>query len=147
MTVSGAGVRKAADIERVLTEFAQEPNGGLIVTPSPLTATRRALIIELAARLRLSTIYSFRFYAASGGLISYGIDQTGLMREAASYVDRILRGANPGVSFQCNCRQNITGDHLKTANALGSQCAQFDAIARRRGDRVRRRGAIVDLGS
>jgi len=52
------------------------------------------LIIDLAARLRLPTIYSFRFYAASGGLVSYGIDQTELVREAASYVDRILRGAN-----------------------------------------------------
>jgi putative ABC transport system substrate-binding protein len=79
MTVSGAGVHNAADIEHVLTEFAQEPNGGLIVTPSPLTATRRTLIIDLAARLRLPTIYSFRFYAASGGLISYGIDQTELV--------------------------------------------------------------------
>src|SRR5215470_10137077 len=68
--------------------------GALLVTPSPLTATRRTLIIDLAARLRLPTIYSFRFYAASGGLVSYGIDQTELVREAASYVDRIQRGAN-----------------------------------------------------
>jgi putative ABC transport system substrate-binding protein len=95
VTVSGAGVRSAADIERVLTEFASEPDGGVIVTPSPLTATRRSVIVDSAARLRLPTIYPFRFYAASGGLISYGIDQTELVREAASYVDRILRGANP----------------------------------------------------
>jgi putative ABC transport system substrate-binding protein len=94
--VSGAGVRNADDIVRVLNEFAREPNGGLIVTPSPLTATRRDVIIEAAARLRLPAIYPFRFYAASGGLISYGIDQTELVREAASYVDRILRVANPG---------------------------------------------------
>jgi hypothetical protein len=66
MTVSGAGVRNAADIERVLTEFAQEPNGGLIVTPSPLTATRRALIIDLAARLRLPTIYPPAFFFEGG---------------------------------------------------------------------------------
>jgi putative ABC transport system substrate-binding protein len=119
MTVSGAGVRNAADIERVLTEFAQEPNGGLIVTPSPLTATRRALIIDLAARLRLPTIYSFRFYAASGGLISYGIDQTELVREAASYVDRILRGANPGeLPVQLPTKYQLV-INLKTANALG----------------------------
>jgi putative ABC transport system substrate-binding protein len=60
MKVSGAGVRNAADIERVLVEFAQQPNSGLIVTPSPLTATRRTVIVELAARLRLPAIYPFR---------------------------------------------------------------------------------------
>jgi putative tryptophan/tyrosine transport system substrate-binding protein len=119
MRVSGAGVRNAADIERVLTEFAQEPNGGLIVTPSPLTATRRALIIDLAARLRLPTIYSFRFYTASGGLISYGIDQTELVREAASYVDRILRGAKPGdLPVQLPTKYQLV-INAKTANALG----------------------------
>jgi putative tryptophan/tyrosine transport system substrate-binding protein len=119
MKVSGAAVRNAADIERVLTEFAQEPNGGLIVTPSPLTATRRAEIIELAARLRLPAIYSFRFYADSGGLISYGIDQTELVREAASYVDRILRGANPAdlpVQLPTKYQPVI---NIKTANVLG----------------------------
>ncbi len=119
MTVSGAGVRNVADIERVLTEFAQEPNGGLIVTPSPLTATRRAKIIELAARLRLPAIYSFRFYADDGGLISYGIDQTELVREAASYVDRILRGANPAeLPVQLPTKYQLV-INIKTANALG----------------------------
>jgi putative tryptophan/tyrosine transport system substrate-binding protein len=77
------------------------------------------LIIELAARLRLPTIYSFRFYAASGGLISYGIDQTELVREAASYVDRILRGANPGeLPVQLPTKYQLV-INLKTANALG----------------------------
>jgi putative ABC transport system substrate-binding protein len=119
MTVSGAGVRNVADIERVLTEFAQEPNGGLIVTPSPLTATRRAAIIESAARLRLPAIYSFRFYADDGGLISYGIDQTELVREAASYVDRILRGANPvDLPVQLPTKYQLV-INMKTANALG----------------------------
>ena len=93
MSVSGAGVRNAADIAPS-RNLRKNQTGGLIVTLSPLTATRRTLIIDLAARLRLPTIYSFRFYAASGGLVSYGIDQTELVREAASYVDRILRGAN-----------------------------------------------------
>jgi putative ABC transport system substrate-binding protein len=95
MTVSGLGVRDAADIDRVLTDFAREPNGGLIVTPSPLTATKRDVIIEAAAKLQLPAVYSFRFYVASGGLVSYGIDQLETVREAASYIDRILRGANP----------------------------------------------------
>ena len=60
ITASGAGVRNVADIERELTNFAQEPNGGLVITPSPLTATRRSTIIELAKRLRLPAIYPFR---------------------------------------------------------------------------------------
>jgi putative ABC transport system substrate-binding protein len=119
MTVTAAGVRDAADIERVLTEFAREPNGGLIVTPSPLTATRRDPIIAVAARLGLPTIYSFRFYAASGGLASYGIDQLETVREAASYVDRILRGANPGeLPVQLPTKYQLVVN-LKTAKTLG----------------------------
>ncbi len=119
MTVLGAGVRDVPDIERVLTEFAREPNGGLIVTPSPLTATRRDLIIATAARLGLPAIYSFRFYAESGGLVSYGIDQLETVREAASYVDRVLRGAKPGdLPVQLPTKFQLVVN-LKTAKALG----------------------------
>jgi len=119
MTVTAAGVRDAADIERVLTAFAREPNGGLIVTPSPLTATRRELIIALAARLRLPAIYPFRFYSTSGGLVSYGINQMEQVREAASYVDRILRGAKPGeLPVQLPTKYELV-INLKTAKALG----------------------------
>src|SRR3974390_2667814 len=67
MTVAEAGVRCAADSERVLTEFAREPNGGLVVTPSPLTAAKRDVIIAAAARLHLPAIYLFGFYTESGG--------------------------------------------------------------------------------
>jgi ABC-type uncharacterized transport system substrate-binding protein len=74
VSVTAAEVRNAADIERVLSALGRE-GGGLIVTPSALTATRRDLIIALAARLRLPAIYSFGFYAESGGLMSYGINQ------------------------------------------------------------------------
>src|SRR5262249_52665899 len=94
-SVSAAQVPNARDIERVLSAFGTE-GGGLIVTPSALTATRRDLIIALAARLHLPAIYSFGFYAESGGLMSYGINQLELVRAAASYVDRILRGTSPG---------------------------------------------------
>ncbi|MFL6798840.1 MAG: ABC transporter substrate-binding protein [Xanthobacteraceae bacterium] len=119
ITVSGAGVRNGADIDSVLTEFAREPNGGLIVTPSPLTATRRDVIAQSAARLHLPAIYPFRFYAESGGLISYGIDQTELVREAASYVDRILRGANPAdLPVQLPTKYQLV-INMKTASALG----------------------------
>jgi putative tryptophan/tyrosine transport system substrate-binding protein len=119
VTVTAAGVRNAGDIEPVLTAFAREPNGGLIVTPSPLTATRRDLIIAVAARLSLPAIYSFGFYANSGGLVSYGINQLELVREAASYVDRILRGANPGeLPVQLPAKYEFV-INLKTAKALG----------------------------
>jgi putative ABC transport system substrate-binding protein len=119
VTVTAAQVRDAADIERVVTAFAREPNGGLIVTPSPLTATRRDVIIAAAARLDLPAIYSFRFYTASGGLLSYGINQMETVRDAASYVDQILRGANPGeLPVQLPTRFQLV-INLKTARALG----------------------------
>jgi len=118
VSVTAAGVRNAADIERVLLAFGQE-GGGLIVTPSALTATRRDLIITLAARLRLPAIYSFGFYAESGGLMSYGINQLELVRSAASYVDRILRGTSPGdLPVQLPLRYELVINH-KTAAALG----------------------------
>ena len=119
VTVTALGVRDAADINRVLSDFAREPNGGLIVTPSPLTATRRDVIIATAARLKLPSIYTFRFYAASGGLVSYGLDQLETVREAASYVDRILRGANPGdLPVQLPTKYQLVVN-FKTAKALG----------------------------
>lgn len=118
VSVTAAEVRNAADIERVLSVFGQE-GGGLIVTPSALTATRRDLIIGLAARLSLPAIYSFGFYAESGGLMSYGINQLELVRAAASYVDRILRGTSPGdLPIQLPLRYELV-INLKTATALG----------------------------
>src|SRR5215813_13648074 len=117
ISVTAAEVRNAADIERVLSAFGQE-GGGLIVTPSALTATRRNLIIALAARLRLPA-NSFGFYAESGCLMSYGINQLELVRSAASYVDRILRGASPGdLPVQLPLRYELV-INLKTAAALG----------------------------
>jgi ABC-type uncharacterized transport system substrate-binding protein len=118
VTVNGLGVRNAADIEHVLADFAQEPNSGLIVTPSPLTATKRDVIIAAAAKLHLPAIYSFSFYVASGGLVSYGIDQLATVREAAAYVDRILRGASPAdLPVQLPTKFNLVVN-LKTAKGL-----------------------------
>ena len=118
VSVTAAEVRNAADIERALSDFGQE-GGGLIVTPSALTATRRNLIIAQAARHRLPAIYSFGFYAESGGLMSYGINQLELVRAAASYVDRILRGTRPGdLPVQLPLRYELV-INLKTAAALG----------------------------
>jgi putative ABC transport system substrate-binding protein len=119
MTVTATGVRDAADIESALMAFAREPNGGLIVAPAPITTARRELIISLAARLGLPAIYPFRFFPISGGLVSYGIDQMEQWRGAASYVDRILRGANPGeLPVQLPTKYELV-INLKTAKALG----------------------------
>jgi putative tryptophan/tyrosine transport system substrate-binding protein len=118
IAVSPAEIHNADDIERVLSDFGQQ-GGGLIVTPSALTATRRDLIASLAARFKLPAIYSFGFYAESGGLISYGINQLEQARPAASYVDQILRGANPGdLPVQLPLKYELV-INLKTAAALG----------------------------
>jgi putative tryptophan/tyrosine transport system substrate-binding protein len=119
IAVSLAEIRNADDIERVLSDFAHQGGGGLIVTPSALTATRRDLIVSLAARFNLPAIYSFGFYAESGGLMSYGINQLEQARPAASYVDQILRGANPGdLPVQLPLKYELV-INLKTAAALG----------------------------
>jgi len=119
VTVIPAAARNADDVERVLTAFAREPDGGLIVTPSPLTGTRRDVIIGAAGKLGLPAIYSFGFYSASGGLVSYGLDQLELVRGAASYVDRVLRGANVGeLPVQLPTKYPLVVN-LKTAKALG----------------------------
>jgi len=119
LTIVPAAALNADDVERVLTAFAQEPGGGLIVTPSPLTGTRRDVIIGMAGKLGLPAIYSFGFYSASGGLVSYGLDQLELVRGAASYVDRILRGANVGeLPVQLPTKYPLV-INLKTAKALG----------------------------
>ena len=72
-----------------------EPNGGLILLPGALMTSHRDLIISLAARHRLPSIFAFRFYVAAGGLASYGVDNLDLYRRAAGYVDRVLKGETP----------------------------------------------------
>ena len=119
LTVTAAGVRAAADIESALTAFALEPNGGLIVMPNPINSTSRELIIALAARLGLPAIYPYPYYPTSGGLVSYGFDQIEQSWGAASYVDRILRGANPSeLPVQLPTKYQLV-INLKTAKALG----------------------------
>jgi putative ABC transport system substrate-binding protein len=91
-----AAARDAAEIERVVDAFAREPNGGLMVLPDVTAMNQRDLIIALAERHRLPAIYPFRYFAASGGLMSYGADVSDVYRRAAGYVDRILKGARAG---------------------------------------------------
>ena len=99
--------------------FAREANGGLMVLPDVSTTNYRDLIIALAARHRLPAVYPFRYFAASGGLMSYGSDLADVYRRAASYVDRILKGAAPGdLPVQAPSKFELV-INLKTANALG----------------------------
>jgi ABC-type uncharacterized transport system substrate-binding protein len=88
-------VRNASEIERGVAEFARVPDGGMILTGSGRAVIHRDPIIAAAARHRLPTMYYERFFAGSGGLISYGPDYVDQYRRAASYVDRILRGEKP----------------------------------------------------
>jgi putative ABC transport system substrate-binding protein len=120
VTVTAAGVYDAAEIERAVTAFAAEPNGGLIVLPHPITGLNRDLIAALAARHRLPAVWPFRFFiAANGGLLSYGIDVADLFRRATVYVDRILHGTRPGeLPIQLPTKFELV-INLKTAKALG----------------------------
>jgi putative tryptophan/tyrosine transport system substrate-binding protein len=90
-----APVRDASEIEAVVATLAREPNGGFIVMPDVFLLARRAEVAALAARYRLPAIYPFRAFTEAGGLISYGNDNLNIYRRAASYADRILRGAEP----------------------------------------------------
>jgi putative ABC transport system substrate-binding protein len=117
------GVRSADEIERGLSTFGSESNGGVIVTASPLAAVHRNLIITLAARHRLPAVYPFTYFATSGGLISYGPDQVEQFRRAASYVDRILNGEKPAdLPVQHPTKYELV-INLKTAKSLGLDVA------------------------
>jgi putative ABC transport system substrate-binding protein len=115
------GVASAAEIERVLSAFAGEANGGIIVTSSALARTHLELIIMLAARYRMPAVYSSRNFVADGGLISYGPDQLDPLWGAAHYVDRILKGERPAdLPVQAPTKYELV-INLKTAKALGIQ--------------------------
>ena len=112
-------VRDAGEIKHAIEAFARQANGGLMVLPDVSTTNYRDLIIELAARHRLPAVYPYRYFASSGGLMSYGTDLADVYRRAASYVDRILKGAAPGdLPVQAPSKFELV-INLKTANALG----------------------------
>jgi putative ABC transport system substrate-binding protein len=112
-------VETAADIERAIESFAGAPNGSLLVPPNSTTFSHRDLIVGLAARHRLPAVYAFRIFVASGGLMSYGTDQVDTFRQAAMYVDRILRGAKAAdLPVQAPTKYE-TVVNLKAAKALG----------------------------
>jgi putative ABC transport system substrate-binding protein len=114
-----APVRDIGEIEHTIAAFARYASGGLMVLPDVSTTNHRDLIIALAARHRLPAVYPYRYFATSGGLMSYGSDLADIYRRAASYVDRILKGAVPGdLPVQAPTKFEFV-INLKTANALG----------------------------
>ena len=119
MEVTPIDVRDPAEMERTVAAFAGSPNGGLIITASGAAVVHRSLIIALAARLELPTVYWQRHFVEAGGLVSYGEDGTDQYRRAAEYVDRILKGEKPSdLPVQAPTKFE-TVINLKTAKALG----------------------------
>jgi putative ABC transport system substrate-binding protein len=117
--LSQVAIRASQDIEYAISAFAKEPKGALIVFSSALTSANSGLIVNLANRYRLPTIYPFAFYVKQGGLISYGIDTADLFERSAAYVDRILKGTKPAdLPVQRPTRFELV-INLKTAKGLG----------------------------
>ena len=114
-----APVHDAAGIGRAIDVLGREPNGGLVAMADIFIASNRELVIQWAANNRLPLIAAFRFFADEGGLISYGTSVVDLFRRAATYVDRILRGAKPAdLPVQAPTKFEMV-INLKTAKALG----------------------------
>ena len=123
--VSPIDVRDAGEIERAITAFAHPANGGLIATSSAATALHRAVILGLAARHKLPTVYYERFFVAAGALISYGPDYVDQYRQAAHYADRILKGEKPAdLPVQAPDKYELV-INLKAAKALGLECLRL----------------------
>jgi len=114
-----APVRDMSELESAVAAQARAPSGGLIVMPDSFTDVHRAEIISLAARYSLPAVYPRRIFAELGGLLSYGIDQFDNYRRAATYADRILKGAKPSeLPVQAPVKFELA-INLKTAKALG----------------------------
>jgi putative ABC transport system substrate-binding protein len=119
VTLTAVDVHDGGGIDGAIATFASHADGGLIVIPHQYTIANRGSIIILAARHRLPVIYGYRYFAAEGGLMSYGPDQIDQWRGAATYVDRILRGEKPGeLPVQSPTKYELV-INLKTAKALG----------------------------
>jgi ABC-type uncharacterized transport system substrate-binding protein len=117
--LSPIGVSDPGEIERTMAEFARGSNGGLILVPTAQTLIHRELIITLAARHQLPTIYPYRYFVTAGGLMCYGPDEIEQYRRGASYIDRILRGEKPSdLPVQAPTKYELV-INLKTAKALG----------------------------
>ena len=126
-------VEEDVDIERSLAALGQQPDSGLIVLHDPFTIKRRDLVIAQVALHRIPAVYTLRLFALSGGLISYGVDLADPWRQAATYVDRVLKGGNPGeLPVQQPTKFELV-INLKTARALdvtipGTMLARADEV-------------------
>jgi putative tryptophan/tyrosine transport system substrate-binding protein len=110
--------RTTQEIERAIEGFARPANGALLIMPEPNTILERQSIIDLASKYKLPAVYPFRFFAASGGLASYGADMPAQCTEVAIYIDRILRGQSAGdLPVQAPTKFELV-INLKTARAL-----------------------------
>jgi putative tryptophan/tyrosine transport system substrate-binding protein len=119
-----ARVHDLDEMKRAMADVGENSQGGVIVLPDAFMLRHSSDIIMQAAKSGVPTIYPFRFYAANGGLVSYGIDTDEQFRKAASYVDRILKGAKPGeLPVQEPDKYELV-INLKTAKALGIMVPQ-----------------------
>jgi putative tryptophan/tyrosine transport system substrate-binding protein len=117
--LSPVNLLDAGEIERAIAAFARSPNSGAIVTASTLAVIHRELIVTLAARHKLPTVYSSRYFVTGGGLISYGPDSIDPHRRAAGYVDRILKGEKPAdLPVQAPTKYELV-INLRAAKAIG----------------------------
>ncbi|MGA7664266.1 MAG: ABC transporter substrate-binding protein [Pseudolabrys sp.] len=117
--LTSVNIRDEPEIERAIAAFGRSSNVGLVVTPSGSALRHRDLIVALAARYKLPAVYFERSYVAAGGLVSYGTDFVEQYRQAAGYVDRILRGEKPAdLPVQAPTKYELVLN-LKTAKALG----------------------------
>ena len=124
LTLDILPVHSVAEMEEAVAALAREPNSALVVPPDVFIVANRASIIELAARHRLPAVYAFRNMAVEGGLMSYGVDVADLYRRSAAYVDRILRGAQPGeLPIQAPTSFELVLN-LKTAKSLGIEVSR-----------------------
>ena len=146
MEVSPVDVRDAGEIERAVAAFASSPNGGLIGSSNPGTSIHRKLIIMLAARHKLPAVYFERTFAADGGLISYGPDFIDQYRQAAGYVDRILKGEKPAdLPVQAPTKYRACGQP-QDCQGTRPHSSAVDPCPRRWGDRITFCSALIDTG-
>jgi putative ABC transport system substrate-binding protein len=119
ITVAATETRDITELSRAIEAASARANGGLLIIPDPFAVGQRKLIISLAERLRIPTAYPLRFFVKDGGLLSYGADLNDQCRRAASYVDRVLRGAKVAdLPVQAPTKFEFA-INLKTANVLG----------------------------
>ena len=146
VTPIAAAVRATDDLDRVFDALAREANGGLIVVSDLGMTNHRDALIALAAHHRVPAVYPFRYFATSGGLMSYGTDVAEVFRRAAAYVDRILKGEKSGRPSGAGADQIRAGHQPQDRQGARPRHPVDAARPRRRGDRVKRREFITLLG-